>query len=118
MDDDFDTPRALGVVFALVKEVNRVLAGGGNVSVGTLSAMDKLLHDLAGDVLAVLPDSTMRSPTGELLEDLVDYLLALRDDCNDRRDRERADAIYRRLTDLGVAVDDGPAETTWHLKAR
>ena len=118
MDDDFDTPRALGVIFALVKEIDRVLAGGGNVSVGTLSAMDKLLRDLAGDALAVLPDSTMRSTSGEIVEDLVDYLLALRDECNDQRDRERADAIYRRLTDLGVAVDDGPSETTWHLKVR
>jgi cysteinyl-tRNA synthetase len=118
MDDDFDTPRAMGVIFALVKEINRVLAGDTEVSVGTLSAMDKMLRDLAGDALAVLPAASSGDPSVELVEDLVDYLLALRDDFSDAQDRVRADAIYRRLTALGIAVDDGPSETTWHLKVR
>ncbi len=117
MDNDFDTPRAMGIIFALVKEINRVLAIESDVSVGTLSAMDKMLRDLAGDALAVLPPAT-RSRNIELAEDLVDYLLALRDDCADARDRERADAIFRKLTDLGVIVEDGPAEATWHLKGQ
>lgn len=118
MDDDFDTPRAMGIIFALVKEINRILGIESDASVGTLSAMDKLLRDLASDALAVLPNASMRSANSELLEDLVDYLLVLRDDCSDARDREQADAIYRKLTELGVIVDDGPSETTWHLKAR
>ncbi len=118
MDDDFDAPRAMGVVFALVKEINRVLAAEKDISVGTLSAMDKMLRDLAGDALAVLPDVPARGLRGDLTEDLVDYLLALREDCRDARDRERADAIYRKLNELGIMIDDGPTETTWHLKGR
>jgi len=118
MDDDFDTPRAMGVVFALVKEINRLLATEKEISVGTLSAMDKMLRDLAGDALAVLPDAPARGPRYDLTEDLVDYLLDLREDCRDARDRERADAIYRKLHELGIVIDDGPTETTWHLKAR
>ncbi len=75
MDDDFDTPRAMGVVFAPVKEINRLLATEKEISVGTLSAMDKMLRDLAGDALAVLPDAPARGPRYDLTEDLVDYLL-------------------------------------------
>ncbi len=116
MDDDFNTPQALAVVFDLVKEVNRTLDASDVVSLGTLSAMDKLFRDLAGEVLGLVsPDLEARSG-GDLVEGLVETLLGLRDQFREAKAWAEADAIRNRLEDLGVAIEDGPLDTTWRLK--
>ncbi|MGC9521835.1 MAG: cysteine--tRNA ligase [Anaerolineae bacterium] len=116
MDDDFNTPEALAILFDLVREANQTLDGDRDVSSGTLSAMDKLFRDLAGEVLGVLPQDLSGRSGGRLVEELVEYLLQLRAEYRDAREWRRADAIRDRLDELGIAVDDGPGDTTWHLK--
>jgi cysteinyl-tRNA synthetase len=116
MDDDFNTPAAMSVLFELVRETNRALDGSSNVSLGTLSAMDKLFRDLAGDVFGILPDNLDQGPGGQMVDDLVSYLLELRADFRDAQEWRRADAIRIKLEEFGIAVEDGPADTTWRLK--
>lgn len=116
MDDDFNTPEALGVLFGLVREANRALDQGSAASLGTLSAIDKLFRDLAGGVLGILTESAESRMGGALVEDLIEYLLALRAEVRTAKDWRRADEIRARLEALGVAIEDGPMDTTWHLK--
>ncbi len=116
MDDDFNTPRALAVVFDLVKEINRILEGECQASLGTLSAIDKLMRDLAGDVLGMLPNDLDSRLGSELVEALVEYLLELRTGFREARNWEQADAVRGRLDELGVVIEDGPHDTTWRLK--
>lgn len=115
MDADFNTPAALAVLFDLVKEVNRTL-DGAEASLGTLSAMDKLFCDLAGDVFGILPEELEMRLGGDMVGDLVDYLLDLRDEFREAREWRRADEVRDRLEQIGIAVEDGPADTTWRLR--
>lgn len=115
MDDDFNTPEAMGVVFDLVKEVNRTLESD-QVSLGTLSAMDKLFRDLAGTVLGILPEDLEAQVGGQVVEGLVEYLLELRREFRQGRQWSQADAIRSRLDEIGIAIEDGPQDTTWRLK--
>ena len=55
MDDDFNTPEALAVLFEMVKEANRQLDRKDDLSMGSLAAMEKQFRDLAGGVLGFCP---------------------------------------------------------------
>ena len=116
MDDDFNTPKALSVIFDLVKEVNRTLDQAESPSLGTLSAMDKIFRDLAGEVLGILPENLESQVGGEMVEGLVKTLLDLRDEYRAEQAWDKADAIRDRLSELGIAIEDGQNETTWSLK--
>ncbi len=116
MDDDFNTPQALSVIFELVKEVNRTLDQTQNPSMGTLSAMDKMFRDLAGDVLGILPEDLETRVGGEMVDGLVRTLLDIRNEYRKERAWNKADAIRDRLNELGIAIEDGPDDTIWSLK--
>jgi len=116
MDDDFDTSRALTVIFDLVAEVDTALMADREASLGTLSTMDKFFRDLAGDVLGILPETVELSGEGKLVEQLVETLLELRSNHIAARQWSQADAIRSRLDEIGVTIQDGPQDTSWRLK--
>lgn len=116
MDHDFDTARALTVIFDLVEEVGRTLTADREASLGTLSTMDKLFRDLAGDVLGILPETVGLSGEGKLVEQLIETLLELRSDHIAARQWSQADAIRSKLDEIGVTIQDGPQDTSWRLK--
>ena len=116
MDHDFDTARALTVILDLVEEVNRTLTDDRQASLGTLSTMDKLFRDLAGDVLGILPETVVLSGEGKLVEQLIEALLELRSDHIAAKRWSQADAILSRLDEIGVIIQNGPQDTTWRLK--
>jgi cysteinyl-tRNA synthetase len=116
MDDDFNTPQAIAVLFDLVKEVNRTLEDDTDVSLGTLSAMDRIFRDFGGDVLGLLPEDLEARVGGKPVEGLVSYLLELRAEYREARDWQRADQIRSKLSELGIAIEDGPDDTFWRLK--
>lgn len=116
MDRDFDTARALTVIFDLVAEVGTALSADREASLGTLSTMDKLLRDLAGGVLGILPETMELSGEGKLVEQLVETLLKLRSDHIAAKHWSQADAIRSRLDEMGVTIQDGRQDTSWRLK--
>ena len=86
------------------------------MSLGALSAMDKLFRDLAGEVLRLVPPDLESRMGGNLVEGLVETLLEMRDRMREAKAWAEADAIRGRLEELGVAIEDGPLDTTWRLK--
>jgi len=117
MNEDFNTPQALAVLFDFVKEVNRHLDQNEEASVGTLTAMDKIFRDLGGRVLRILPEELAEAPeSGELLEGVMDLLLELRQEYREQQEWSQADRIRSRLAELGIVVNDGPEGSTWQLE--
>ena len=116
MDDDFNTPQALATLFELVKEVNRTLDDDQSPDLGTLSTMNKIINDLAGDVLGILPDTLETQPEDNLVDDLVESLLAMRQEFRAENNWQKADEIRHRLSDMGIAIEDGADSTTWRLQ--
>lgn len=51
--------------------------------------------------------------TEELIEPYIDLLVELRANLRSARQWEQADQIRRRLTDLGILLEDGPQGTQW-----
>jgi cysteinyl-tRNA synthetase len=92
---DFNTPRALAVVFDWVREANR--SAPNSVGSDDLRAM----LDVLG--LANLVDRVEIKPPQEALD-----LLAQRERARAERDFDAADRLRDELSELGWAVRDGP----------
>jgi cysteinyl-tRNA synthetase len=115
MDDDFGTPQALAALFDLNRDVNTLLNSGEPVSRGTLEAIDGLYRELGGDVLGIIPDQ-LPEEAGVGLEDaLVQILIELRQEFRQTKDWAKADAIRDRLTEVGIALEDGSEGTRWRF---
>ncbi len=118
MDDDFNTPRAIASLFDMSKEVNALLASGQPISRGTLGAIDGLYRDLGGQVLGIIPDDLAQEISGELVQKLMDVILSIRRRYRENRDWDQADALRRRLMELGIVVKDQPDGPTWRVERR
>ncbi len=117
MDDDFNTPQALAVLFDFVKEVNRYLDDTQDVSMGTVAAMDKLFRDLGGGVLGILPDKlSVPAQQGDFTDGLMKVILDMRQEYRADREWAKADAIRDRLAELGIIINDGPEGSTWQIE--
>jgi cysteinyl-tRNA synthetase len=115
MDDDFNTPQALAVLFDLTRDVNTLLNSEEPVSRGTLEAIDDLYRELGGDVLGIIPDQLPEEAGAGLEDALVQILIDLRQEFRQAKDWAKADAIRDRLAEVGIALEDGPDGTRWRL---
>jgi cysteinyl-tRNA synthetase len=103
MDDDFNTPEALAVLFDLANEVNRTK------DVVSLH----LLKGLAG-VLGLLqrhPDEFLQGDVTSELD--VEGLIQARLTAKKNKNFTEADAIRKQLAEAGIVLEDTPQGTTW-----
>ncbi len=104
MDEDFNTPGALAVLFELANECNR----SRSVEAATL------LRALAGTlgVLQQLPSAYLQA--GSALDDAaITALIDARAAAKQAKNFAEADRIRQELTGLGIALKDSAAGTTW-----
>jgi cysteinyl-tRNA synthetase len=131
MDDDFNTPEALAVLFDLVREINRVRAESEAraASLGAelrrLGGVLGLLQDdpdefLKGkghahlDAAVEIPTFEGRATGSALLGDAaIEALIQQRADARKARNFAKADRIRDELAEKGVVLEDGPRGTTW-----
>jgi cysteinyl-tRNA synthetase len=103
MDDDFNTPEAMAVLFDLANEVNK------NKS----SESASLLKNLGG-VVGLLQrdaDAFLQGSGGLALD--VDALIEARLQAKKDKNFAQADAIRQQLQEAGIVLEDTPQGTTW-----
>jgi len=137
MSDDFNTGGAVGVLFELVNRLNK-LADDGKLEDPAAAVPVKrsdfaegaaLLHELAGILgLTFAPEPAALGGDDRLVGGLVQVLIDVRNDLRalakgiaDKADPtkkglfDQTDQIRKRLADLGVTLEDGPAGTRWRV---
>ncbi|TDJ34505.1 MAG: cysteine--tRNA ligase [Gammaproteobacteria bacterium] len=114
MDDDFNTPEALAVLFDLVREVNRLKDSDPEQAMAHAAMLQRL-----GSILGFLeeePETYLKSATSsaESISDAeVKALIAERAAAREAKDFARSDQIREELAAKGVMLEDGAGGTTW-----
>ena len=134
--NDFSTPEALGALFTLIREFNRICAEPGVASTPSAvlgaQALIQILEDDIGSILGVgrreptqaLADfsriradrSTASGAADRPSEEEIGRLIAERLEARKSKDFKRSDAIRDDLAARGVVLKDSPAGTTWGYK--
>ncbi len=116
MNDDFNTPLALGALQDMTTDVNRWL-DKGIATHEVLEQVANIYKELAGDVLGVVRDQAASADAGSAEREaaLVEMMIQMRADARKARDFARADEIRKRLAEIGVTLEDGPKGTSWKV---
>ncbi len=110
MNDDFNTPEAIAVLFELASQANK-----------TQSAKHAALLRALGGVLGLLQQSPQTylqnvvsaESTKQLTVEEIEGMIQARLTARNAKLYKDADAIRQKLLDVGVVLEDGPQGTTW-----
>ncbi|MCP1312750.1 MULTISPECIES: cysteine--tRNA ligase [unclassified Halomonas] len=116
MDDDFNTPEALAVLFELAREVNRSRTDAPERAPLLASELVRL-----GGVLGLLqqpPEAFLKGASAKaaISDADIEMKIAERQQAKTDRDFARADAIRDELAALGVVLKDSREGTTWVIE--
>lgn len=120
MDDDFNTARALAVVFEELRAVNRLLDRGGTRALAARWNALRAMTEVLG-LMQIPPERFFEDKRKAglrrraLSEDEVQRLIEERDHARKVRDWGQADDIRDALKEKGIMLKDGPSGTTWEL---
>lgn len=106
MNDDFNTPVALSILFQLSHELNKSKAPKLACTLKKLAAILGLLQETPA---VFLQGGGAIGAARETIEKLV----AERGRARIQKEWARADAIRKELLELGVELEDNPQGTTW-----
>jgi cysteinyl-tRNA synthetase len=118
MDDDFNTPKALSQLFALVPMINSFVDGKieiNTVSKTTLLALKEAFDDFLNNILALKND--LETGSGATMVDgLMDLIIDIRQSARENKDWTTSDTIRDKMNELNIVLKDGADGTGWTLK--
>ncbi len=140
MDNDFNTPQAISILYRMAKDTNTMLdAPSEKQSPETLDRMFQYWRIIGDSVLGIFPTGQAKttsslnklrtvfigsSPTRSIfignpppqLGAIVQLLIKQRKAARDRRDFATSDSIRKELEEAGIILEDTKDGTTWRLK--
>ena len=111
MDDDFNTPEALSVVFELAKELNRIKETDDNKA----SQLSCILRSL-GEVLGIaqqVPTDFLQGVQEDDEVAIIEALIKQRNQARSDKDWAMADDARDKLNEMKIVLEDSAAGTTW-----
>jgi cysteinyl-tRNA synthetase len=112
MDDDFNTPIALAVLFDLAHEIQRLRATDLNKAAAH-GALLKSLSQVLG-LLQSEPEAFFQSGSN-IDAEKIEQLINARQEARQSKNWAEADRIRAQLTTLRIAIEDGSNGTTWKI---
>ncbi|MCG6936658.1 MAG: cysteine--tRNA ligase [Gammaproteobacteria bacterium] len=112
MDDDFNTPEALAVLFDLAGQVNRLRTDDLDATLQKAAVLKKLANVLG--LLEADAEQFLQTGAGEDTdEDKINALIEARKLARENKDWAEADRIRSELDAMGIVVEDKDGKTAW-----
>ncbi|URJ27519.1 cysteine--tRNA ligase [Candidatus Blochmanniella camponoti] len=119
MNDDFNTPEAYSVLFDIAHRLNNLKVKGHALTQG-MAATLKYLANIIG-LLYQNPEIFLKQITSKHNKNChfekIQKLIQCREVARKNNQWELADSIRKKLTVMGITLEDGPTGITkWHFK--
>jgi len=115
MDDDFNTPEALAILFELARDINKAKNNENDQQLAALGALLKKLAGqlglLEGDIEAWFQGNDLAADG--LSNDEIEALIQQRLEAKTNKDWATADSIRDNLQSQGIVLEDKGSETLW-----
>lgn len=111
MDDDFNTPGALAVLFELAREINKLKAEN-QAEANKLAARLKQLAGVLG-LLEQDPETFLQGDANNDEVAEIEALIKQRNEARASKNWAAADEARNKLTAMGIVLEDGANGTTW-----
>jgi cysteinyl-tRNA synthetase len=110
MNDDFNTPEAIAVLFELASEVNRAQGQDKATLAATLKTLGGMLNFLQRDPTAFLQMGSKND--GGLQAQDIEGQISARAAAKQAKDFAKADLIRKTLLEQGIVLEDKPGGIT------
>jgi cysteinyl-tRNA synthetase len=110
MNDDFNTPEAIAVLFELASDINKT---GSRTNASLLKALGGLLGLLQQNPQDYLQNKIATNDSDTLTQDAIESLIQQRITARKEGRYSDADAIRKGLLDKGILLEDSSQGTTW-----
>jgi cysteinyl-tRNA synthetase len=121
MDDDFNTPRALALMFEEVRALNRTADEGKTGELGPRLAALKTMGEALG-LLQEKPGAYLKKRRDALLKrrdisaDWIDEMVRRREKYRKDKNWKEADRIRGELKEKGIVLEDAQQGTIWKVQ--
>ncbi len=122
MDDDFNTPIAIAVLFDFSKALNTSLDRSEGLSEAGRQEAERFLESAGTEVLGILVHGDSGAGDDELqsgknLDRVMEILLELRAEARKNKNFQLSDTIRDRLLEAGIEIKDTREGASWSVKS-
>ena len=121
MDDDFNTPKALALIFDEVRTINRFLDDGRTDEIPARGSALRLMGEVLG-LLRDRPEVFFKRKKDRWLQqqslthEQIEAWITRRNQARKEKRWQEADRIRQELQDRGIVIEDTPGGTIWKVK--
>jgi cysteinyl-tRNA synthetase len=112
MDDDFNTPVALAVLFEMAREINRLKDTGDQPAAARLANGLKKLGNTLG-ILQQAPEVFLQNGLSASQINEIEELITARNAARKNKDYAAADQVRQTLLARGITLEDTASGTIW-----
>ena len=112
MNDDFNTPITIAHLFDGVKMINSINDNKDSINKKDLDKLKQHYHTFTFDILGLKKENT-GSHENEILDDVMQVILTIRNQSKINKDWTTADLIRNELKKLNISIKDNKESTTW-----
>lgn len=113
MDDNFNSPEAVAVIFDFVKEVNSFIAEKNGLSLSNKEKILSVFKNLAQDIFGIIDLEKGAKLDNKLIDDLMKIIIDIRSQLRAEKRFDLSDKIRDELKKLGIELEDKKGITTY-----
>jgi len=114
MNDDFNTPKTIAVLFEMVSKINKMVTNSSiDLSEKVFNELKATFNGFIEDVFGLVSEN--KNDNG-VLDGALELLINMRKEAKQNKDYALSDQIRDKLSELGVQLKDSKEGTTYTIK--